>query len=106
MTDTAEPGFGLGLSEAEKDDLESLMRAVREESAVPGVRSHDELDGRWRELNLRVGRLAAVVLQMDEKVKVLQEIARLSHQKSELMERYFERAARPMSGEPEGRTPS
>ncbi len=106
MTDNAELGFGLGLSEAEKNDLESLIRAVQEDGAAPVVPSGEELERRWRNLNQRVGRLAAAVLEMDEKVRVLQEIARLSHRRSELLERYLDPPSGWVDGGPDGRTPS
>jgi len=101
---TLEPGLALGLSEAEKDDLESLIRSVREDAGAPDESVGEKSQNQWRDLNRRLGRLAAAVLAMDEKVRLLSEIARLSEERYELMEERPGRRFPPEDGIANGRT--
>jgi hypothetical protein len=101
---TLEPGLALGLSEAEKDDLESLIRSVREDVVAPDESVGETSENQWRDLNRRLGRLAAAVLAMEEKVRLLSEIARLTQERNEFLEGCGDRRFSPEDGNANERT--
>ena len=78
--------FAIGLSEAEKDDLEKMLAEFRKRdrpAAVDEDRSPlpDQLD----HLHRKLADLTEMVLHLDRRLEPLADIMRLSHQKSELL---------------------
>jgi prophage DNA circulation protein len=78
--------FTVGLSEAEKDDLEKMLGEFRRESPmdVPSAEKasvRSQLD----RITHRLADLTEKVLHLDRQMAPLMEIIRLSHQKSELL---------------------
>jgi len=78
--------FPIGLSEAEKDDLEKMIAEFhrhRPEDTLgeAGEPIQDQVD----RLTRRVADLTQMVLTIDRQMAPLVEVIRLSHQKSELL---------------------
>ena len=78
--------FTVGLSEAEKDDLEKMIgdfRRDRPEDARGETR--ESIQAQMANLTRRMADLSEMVLSTDRQMAALVEVIRLSHQKSELL---------------------
>jgi prophage DNA circulation protein len=78
--------FTVGLSEAEKDDLEKMLGEFRREPPMD-VASAEEasVQSQLDRITRRLADLTEKVLHLDRQMAPLMEIIRLSHQKSELL---------------------
>lgn len=78
--------FTVGLSEAEKHDLEKMIGEFRRDRqgdplAAARVPIQDQMDS----LTQRLADLTEMLLNIDRRMTPLMEVIRLSHQKSELL---------------------
>lgn len=86
MIDETRPEFDIGLSEEEKDDLEKLIRTMREEQSIASSDpALEDLETRIKMLTEHVARLSEMTLKFDSRMKSFYEIIRLFYQKSENM---------------------
>jgi hypothetical protein len=78
--------FTVGLSEAEKDDLEKMLGEFRREPPmdVPSAEKAS-VQSQLDRITRRLADLTEKVLHLDRQMAPLMEIIRLSHQKSELL---------------------
>jgi len=86
MDDELHPELNTGLSEEERDDLENLIKSLREDKLA--ARSDVSLDEFRQYVETMVDnfiRLSDMVLKFDDRIKTLYEIVRLSHKKSEIL---------------------
>ena len=78
--------FPVGLSEAEKEDLEKMIGEFRRQSHTD---SHAEakapLQAQLDSITQRLADLTEMLLTIDRRMDPLAEVIRLSHQKSELL---------------------
>jgi len=86
MTEDILEEINLGLSEAEKMDLEEMISEFKDQQS-PSLPSGDlkGLEEQIGSLGEKLSRYAAILLKNDNKIKLLLEILRLSDQKSSIM---------------------
>ncbi len=84
MDDKIPPELNRGLSEEERDELEDLIKSLRDDklAAAPDV-SIDEIRRYVETMVEKIVRLSDMMLKFDDRIKTLYEIVRLSHKKSE-----------------------
>ncbi|MBW2636402.1 MAG: hypothetical protein JRC86_02550 [Deltaproteobacteria bacterium] len=86
MDDELHPELNTGLSEEERDDLENLIKSLREDKLATGPDvSLDEFRRYVETMVENFLRLSDMMLKLDDRIKTLYEIARLSHKKSEAL---------------------
>ena len=84
MDDELHPELNTGLSEEERDDLETLIKSLREDKRAIGLGvSLDEFRRYVETMVENIARLSDMMLKYDDRIKTLYEILRLSHRKSE-----------------------
>ncbi|MEW6184515.1 MAG: hypothetical protein AB1585_02100 [Thermodesulfobacteriota bacterium] len=86
MTEDILEEINLGLSEAEKSDLEAMISEFKDKPSPP-LPSGDlkGLEEQIGSLGEKLSHFAAILLKNDNKIKLLLEILRLSDQKSRIM---------------------
>ena len=86
MVDDTQTELNIGLSEEEKDDLENLIRSIREEPSFKSTETvPEDVQQRIALLTDQVARLSEMILRFDARMKAFYEIIRLSYQKSNTM---------------------
>ena len=84
MDDEFHPELNVGLSEEERDDLETLIKSFREDKHATGTDiSFDEFRRYVETMAENIVRLSDMMLKYDDRIKTLYEILNLSHKKSE-----------------------
>ena len=78
----------MGLSAAEKDDLEKMIGEFRRQSdPVSQTDGCEPLQDQLDQINRKLADLTEMFLNIDRKMEPLAEVIRLSHRKSELLNR-------------------
>jgi len=78
--------FTVGLSEAEKNDLEKMIGEFRRHRPNDAsMETGEPIQGQLDSLTRRLADLTEMVLTTDRRIATLMEVIRLSHQKSELL---------------------
>jgi hypothetical protein len=86
MDDELHPELNTGLSEEERDDLEHLIKSLRGDKLATGPDvSLDEIRRYVERMVENFVRISDMMLKMDDRIKTLYEIVRLSHKKSEAL---------------------
>jgi hypothetical protein len=86
MDDELHPELNRGLSEDERDDLENLIKSLRGDKLATGPDVSLEEIRRYVETMVEnFVRLSDMMLKLDDRIKTLYEIVRLSHKKSEAL---------------------
>lgn len=76
----------IGLSEAEKDDLETMIGEFRRQRRInPATEANEPLQAQLDSITQRIADLTETVLKIDRRMAPLVEINHLSHRKSELL---------------------
>ena len=87
MDEELQPELNIGLSEEERDDLETLIKSFRDgEGVLPDDASPDDVHHYIETMTESIARLSEMVLKFDGRIKTFYEILKLSHQKSENMD--------------------
>jgi hypothetical protein len=88
MVDKTRTAIDVGLSDEEKADLEKLITGLKQDpsEAQPGA-SSEELQKQVQSMTENLTQLVEMLLKFDTKIRVLYDIVRLSHQKSDMMNR-------------------
>ena len=88
MGDKTRTAIDVGLSDEEKADLEKLITGLKQDpsEAQPGA-SSEELQKQVQSMTENLTQLVEMLLKFDTKIRVLYDIVRLSHQKSDMMNR-------------------
>lgn len=82
------PDISFGLSEEEKRDLEQMIGEFQKErSASMPITDPEALQKQIDNMNKRLARLTNLFLTLDRRIKPLYEVARLTFEKSELLNR-------------------
>lgn len=81
-----DPDFSFGLSEEEKHDLEQMIGEFQKErsESMPAA-DPESLQEQIDTMNQRLARLTNMFLTLDRRIKPLYEVARLTFEKSELL---------------------
>ena len=86
MTEKVLEEITVGLSEAEKDDLEEMIKAVRKmQSAAPETLSPEDIQKQILSTSENLAQYGDILLKFDTKLKLLYGILRLSDQKNRIM---------------------
>ena len=86
MTETSMLGIDIGLSEAEKNDLEEMIGQFQKEreQGEPQL-TLENLQHQIDVINERMANLSNLFLNLDRRIKPLYETIRLTYQKSEVL---------------------
>ena len=86
MTDKVLEEITVGLSDAEKDDLEEMIKAFRKkQSAAPETLSPEDIQKQILSTSENLAQYGDILLKFDTKLKLLYGILRLSDQKNKIM---------------------
>ena len=86
MVDNPPTGLDVGLSEEEKEDLDQLIKGLKQDQ--PNAQAGATPEGMQKQIESMTQNLTQLVemlLKFDTKMKSLYEIVRLSYEKSEMM---------------------
>ena len=87
MTDKALEEITIGLSDAEKDDLEEMIKAFREKQpAEPEALASEDIQKKMMSLTENLAQYGDILLKFDAKLKLLYGILRLSDQKNRILD--------------------
>ena len=88
MPQTQRDAFAIGLSEAEKNDLEKLIGEFRRQgNPDPITEDRESFQDQLDHINRKLAELTEMFLRIDRRLEPLVEAVRLSHQKSDLLNR-------------------
>ena len=88
MPEAQRDAFAIGLTEAEKNDLEKMIGEFRRQgSPDPASDDREPLQDQLKRINRKLADLSEMVLRIDRRLEPLAEVIRLSHQKSDLLNR-------------------
>jgi hypothetical protein len=86
MTDKVLEEITVGLSDAEKDDLEEMIKAFRQkQSAAPETLAPEDIQKQILTTSENLAQYGDILLKFDTKLKLLYGILRLSDQKNKIM---------------------
>jgi hypothetical protein len=86
MTDKVLEEITVGLSDAEKDDLEEMIKAFRKkQSAAPETLAPEDIQKQILTTSENLAQYGDILLKFDTKLKLLYGILRLSDQKNKIM---------------------
>ena len=91
MLDEAAIEFDIGLSEEEKDDLEELIKGLKQSQPdSPLGTKLEDIQKKIGFIDEHVTRLNEILLNFDNRMKTFYEIVRLTHEKSEIVNKRVE----------------
>jgi len=86
MTDKVLEEITVGLSDAEKDDLEEMIKAFRKKQSVaPETLAPEDIQKQILTTSENLAQYGDILLKFDTKLKLLYGILRLSDQKNKIM---------------------
>ena len=86
MTEKVLEEITVGLSDAEKDDLEEMIKAFRKkQSAAPETLDAEDVQKQILSISDNLAQYGDILLKFDTKLKLLYGILRLSDQKNRIM---------------------
>jgi hypothetical protein len=86
MTEKVLKEITVGLSDAEKDDLEEMIKAFRKkQSAAPETLASEDVQKQILSIGENLAQYGDILLKFDTKLKLLYGILRLSDQKNKIM---------------------
>ena len=86
MTEKVLEEITVGLSDAEKDDLEEMIKAFRKkQSAAPETLASEDVQKQILSMSENLAQYGDILLKFDTKLKLLYGILRLSDQKNRIM---------------------
>ena len=86
MTEKGLEEITVGLSEAEKDDLEEMIKAFRnKQTAAPDTLTSEDVQKQIESISENLAQYGDILLKFDTKLKLLYGILRLSDQKNRIM---------------------
>ena len=100
MTDKVLEEITIGLSDAEKDDLEEMIKAFREkQSAEPETLASEDIQKQIMSLTENLAQYGDILLKFDSKLKLLYGILRLSDQKNRILDQRIKAAIELLKGQ-------
>jgi TRAP-type C4-dicarboxylate transport system substrate-binding protein len=99
MTEEAQTEIIIGLSEEEKEDLEELIKTIKEDQSVE-LRSstNEDVQKQIRSMGANLAHLGDILLKIDDKMKSFYEIIRLSCKKDEMLNKRIDAIIEIMRG--------
>jgi hypothetical protein len=100
MTDKVLEELTLGLSDAEKNDLEEMIKAFREKQpAEPETMVSEDIQKQIMSLTENLAQYGDILLKFDAKLKLLYGILRLSDQKNRILDQRINAAIELLKGQ-------
>ena len=100
MTDKALEEITIGLSDAEKDDLEEMIKAFRnKQSAAPEHLAPEDVQKQIFSISENLAQYGDILLKFDTKLKLLYGILRLSDQKNRIMNQRIDAVIEVLKGQ-------
>ena len=100
MTEKVLEEISIGLSDAEKDDLEEMIKAFREKQpAEPETLASDDIQTKMMSLTENLAQYGDILLKFDAKLKLLYGILRLSDQKNRILDQRINAAIELLKGQ-------
>lgn len=88
MSEDTQTEIVIGLSDKEKDDLEEMIKTLREEqSEGPSISSIEDVQKQIEFISENLAQLGDMLLKFDEKMKSFHEIIHLYFKKNEILNR-------------------
>ena len=86
MNDKVLEEITVGLSEAEKNDLEKMIKAFRkQQTSAPETSTPDEAHNHLASMSENMAQFGDILLKFDTKIKLLHKILSLSDKKNRIM---------------------
>lgn len=99
MTEEAQTEIIIGLSEEEKEDLEELIKTIKEDQSVELHSStNEDVQKQIRSMGANLAHLGDMLLKIDDKMKSFYEIIRLSCKKDEMLNKRIDAIIEIMRG--------
>ena len=90
----------VGLSDAEKDDLEEMIKAFRKkQSSAPGTPVSEDEQKQILSIGENLAQYGDILLKFDSKLKLLYGILRLSDQKNRIMNQRIDAVIEVLKGQ-------
>ena len=100
MTDKVLEEITIGLSDAEKNDLEEMIKAFKEKQpAEPETLASKDIQKQIMSLTENLAQYGDILLKFDEKLKLLYGILRLSDQKNRILDQRIKAAIELLKGQ-------
>jgi len=99
MTEEAQTEIIIGLSDEEKEDLEELIKTIKEDQSLE-LRSstNEDVQKQIRSMGANLAHLGDMLLKIDDKMKSFYEIIRLSCKKDEMLNKRIDAIIEIMRG--------
>jgi hypothetical protein len=100
MTEKVLEEMTVGLSDAEKDDLEEMIKAFRKkQSSAPGTPVSEDEQKQILSIGENLAQYGDILLKFDSKLKLLYGILRLSDQKNRIMNQRIDAVIEVLKGQ-------
>ena len=100
MTEKVLEEITVGLSDAEKDDLEEMIKAFRKkQSAAPETPASEDEQKQILSIGENLAQYGDILLKLDTKLKLLYGILRLSDQKNRIMNQRIDAVIEVLKGQ-------
>ena len=100
MTEKVLEEITVGLSDAEKDDLEEMIKAFRnKQSAAPEHLASEDVQKQIFSISENLAQYGDILLKFDTKLKLLYGILRLSDQKNRIMNQRIDAVIEVLKGQ-------
>jgi hypothetical protein len=100
MTEKVLEEITVGLSDAEKDDLEEMIKAFRKkQSAAPEPLATEDVQKQILSISEDLAQYGDILLKFDAKLKLLYGILRLSDQKNRILDQRINAAIELLKGQ-------
>lgn len=100
MTDKVLEEITVGLSDAEKNDLEEMIKAFRKkQSAAPETPASEDEQKQILSIGENLAQYGDILLKLDTKLKLLYGILRLSDQKNRIMNQRIDAVIEVLKGQ-------
>ena len=100
MTEKVLEEITVGLSDAEKDDLEEMIKAFRKkQSSAPGTPATEDEQKQILSIGENLAQYGDILLKFDSKLKLLYGILRLSDQKNRIMNQRIDAVIEVLKGQ-------
>ena len=100
MTEKVLEDITVGLSDAEKDDLEEMIKAFRKKQSVsPETPASEDVQKQILSISENLAQYGDILLKFDTKLKLLYGILRLSDQKNRILDQRIKAALELLKGQ-------
>lgn len=99
MTEEAQTEIIIGLSEEEKEDLEELIKTIKEDQSLElSSSTNEDVQKQIQSMGANLAHLGDMLLKIDDKMKSFYEIIRLSCKKDEMLNKRIDAIIEIMRG--------